>query len=296
MELICPKCKSTFEENTQFCITDGTKLVKKQNLIPRCEICKTSYQNGIKFCPKDGGKIKIEFVKSITLEINDKIVNYKLASFKERFLARLFDTLIVGIFFIPIFPAWLYYSILQSGKLQATIGQRALGIKVVSISKNNVSFGQATGRFFAYFLNIVTFGYGFLKFFYSDNSQCLHDDLSNILVVKSELPRIKLPPFLIIIVCILLVLIGGLNLLEFTDIFYDPIKWITNFSLLFVVIGLIKMKKWANHLYAIILILHFINFLIYFLLDKEPNGDFFWTSVLHILFLIICYSQIKKMD
>lgn len=58
-KLICPKCKSLYDSNTKFCTRDGSKLVEKDSIKPRCVICDTPYDDKLKFCPKDGGKIKV---------------------------------------------------------------------------------------------------------------------------------------------------------------------------------------------------------------------------------------------
>ena len=56
---VCPKCKTSYPTNTKFCVNDGSKLVRQQDLIPKCVICNTSYSDDIKFCPRDGGEVKI---------------------------------------------------------------------------------------------------------------------------------------------------------------------------------------------------------------------------------------------
>lgn len=111
---------------------------------------------------------------------------YELASFGARLGARLIDVLIIIIpnSIIPIVPAWLYWSLMQSGKSQATVGQNALGIKVIGTRGQKVTFGMATGRFFGNFLNILTFFIGFLMFFMNNKRQCLHDMISGCIVVK----------------------------------------------------------------------------------------------------------------
>jgi len=59
-----------------------------------------------------------------------------------------------------------------------------LGIKVIGIRGQKVTFGMATGRFFGNFLNILTFFIGFLMFFMNNKRQCLHDMISGCIVVK----------------------------------------------------------------------------------------------------------------
>jgi uncharacterized RDD family membrane protein YckC len=132
------------------------------------------------------GKLTIHNDKSITIETKTEIIKYQFASFGARFGARLIDVLIIIIpnSFIPIIPAWLYWSLQHSGINQSTIGQNALGIKTLSLDGSKITFGQATGRFFGNFLNILTIFIGYFLFFFSDKKQCLHDNLSGCIVVK----------------------------------------------------------------------------------------------------------------
>lgn len=132
------------------------------------------------------GKLTLNSDKSVTVETDNELITYQFASFGARFGARLIDVLIniIPNSFIPIIPAWLYWSLQQSGKDQCTVGQKALGIKTLSLDGSKISFGQATGRFFGNFLNIFTFFIGFIMFFFNDKNQCLHDFLSGCIVVK----------------------------------------------------------------------------------------------------------------
>ena len=132
------------------------------------------------------GKLTIHIDKSITVETKTEIIKYQFASFSARLGARLIDVLIIIIpnSFIPIIPAWLYWSLQHCGINQSTIGQNALGIKTLSIDGAKITFGQATGRFFGNFLNILTIFIGYIMFFFSDKIQCLHDNLSGCNVVK----------------------------------------------------------------------------------------------------------------
>lgn len=57
--LICPKCRVSYPSDIKFCVNDGSKLVREEDLIPRCLICNKKYPDDIKFCPIDGGKIRV---------------------------------------------------------------------------------------------------------------------------------------------------------------------------------------------------------------------------------------------
>ncbi|MFB8734274.1 RDD family protein [Bacillus sp. SL00103] len=55
----------------------------------------------------------------------------------------------IGAILVGIVVTWLYYAIMESSKLQGTLGKMALGIKVTRVTGEKVTFGRATGRFFA---------------------------------------------------------------------------------------------------------------------------------------------------
>lgn len=115
-------------------------------------------------------------------------VTYELATFWQRLAARLIDTAIILIpnFIVPIFPAWFYWAMQQSGERQATVGQRAVGIKVVNKNGERINFRQASAKLFANYLSIFTFLLGYLMFFFNAKNQCLHDYLSGCIVVKAR--------------------------------------------------------------------------------------------------------------
>lgn len=135
------------------------------------------------------GILKITKDKVISVDTGYEVVYYTFASFGERMLGRFIDVLIVIIpsILIPILPAWIYWSVLLSGEKQSTIGQRVMGIKTLSLDGEYITFWQATGRFFGNILNAF-FGIGILMFFFSSKNQCLHDNISDCIVVK-ELTR-----------------------------------------------------------------------------------------------------------
>ena len=81
---------------------------------------------------------------------------------------------------------WLYFAIQESSASQATIGKRALGLKVTSMNGGRISFGQASGRFFGKILSAIILLIGFLMMLWDDKKQTLHDKLAGTLVVKSK--------------------------------------------------------------------------------------------------------------
>lgn len=114
---------------------------------------------------------------------------------------------------------WLYFALQESSAQQATLGKRALGIKVTDGNGARIGFGRATGRFFGKLLSGLIFAIGFMLAGWTQKKQALHDMLANTLVVFRDvqpgqpLPTVR-PPMpwygwaLNILLIALLVLIG----------------------------------------------------------------------------------------
>lgn len=79
---------------------------------------------------------------------------------------------------------WLYYALMESSPTQGTLGKMALGIKVTDLHGNRISFGRATGRYFAKLLSLVVLGIGFLMIAFTEKKQGLHDMIAGCLVVN----------------------------------------------------------------------------------------------------------------
>ena|ERR1700730_3449568 len=97
----------------------------------------------------------------------------RYAGFWMRFLAYLVDALLMSAVFFPlgfglgltigasgvdansrhvnlgsngvsIVVGWLYYSLLESSSWQGTLGKKLLGMRVMDLNGNRISFGRAT--------------------------------------------------------------------------------------------------------------------------------------------------------
>lgn len=79
--------------------------------------------------------------------------------------------------------AALYYSLQESSVHQATLGKRALGIKVTDLDGRRLTRSQAVGRWFAAALSYMTLYIGFLMAAFTHRKQALHDIVANTLVV-----------------------------------------------------------------------------------------------------------------
>lgn len=150
-----------------------------------------------------------------------------------RFVAYILDRIIVGILFMPVgiifmvrmaaqfrqFPPndpadflpffrfiwiivplaigaqWLYEALLTSSTWQATVGKRALNLKVTDELGNRISFARATGRFFAKIISYFTFEIGYIMAGFTARKQALHDMIAGTLVMKTNIaPVTSAPP------------------------------------------------------------------------------------------------------
>ena len=121
------------------------------------------------------------------------------AGFWRRFVAWIVDALVLLIpnvilalvnLVVPflgsvlgIILGWLYFAIMESSNSQATIGKMTMGIIVTDARGNKISFGQATGRYFAKILSSLILLIGYLMAGWTAKKQALHDMIADTLVV-----------------------------------------------------------------------------------------------------------------
>lgn len=147
----------------------------------------------------------------ITNAPNSTSTTYYYSSFGDRMGAYIIDIVIFNIVFFCIFlvailalnsagalndttftclqlssilALWLYYSLLESSPLQATLGKKACRLIVADMAGNKISFWKASGRYFAMILSFATFGIGFIMCSFTQKRQCLHDIVAGCQVLK----------------------------------------------------------------------------------------------------------------
>jgi uncharacterized RDD family membrane protein YckC len=83
--------------------------------------------------------------------------------------------------------AWLYYAWMESSASQGTLGKMLLGLAVTDMNGEAITFGRASGRFFARFItNLVPFVAGYLMAGLTRKKQALHDVLASCLVLRKQ--------------------------------------------------------------------------------------------------------------
>jgi uncharacterized RDD family membrane protein YckC len=92
---------------------------------------------------------------------------------------------------VTIVGRWLYWSLMESSSWQATLGKKALGLYVTDLEGNRISFGKASGRFWAgrgissvptlgglyYLVDCICCGF-------TERKQAVHDMIASCLVMR----------------------------------------------------------------------------------------------------------------
>ena len=114
-------------------------------------------------------------------------------------------------FIVGITIFWLYSSLLESSRLQATLGKLLMGMQVTDENYKKISFLKATGRHFSKILSGLLLGVGFLMIGFSEKKQGLHDEIAGTYVIlKSGKGKNSSLIILIGISILILPLIGSL--------------------------------------------------------------------------------------
>ncbi len=129
------------------------------------------------------------------------------AGFWIRFAALLIDSVVVGTVTQVLTTAgfavstglgvltWLlgfaggvaYYAFLEGGPTGQTLGKRICTIRVVDAGtlQPGVGVGRGVGRYFARWLSAIPLGLGYFWMLWDENSQCWHDSLTDVVVVRA---------------------------------------------------------------------------------------------------------------
>ncbi len=120
------------------------------------------------------------------------------AGFWYRFLAGIIDWIIltfisVILVLIPVlgwilsvFLYWLYFAIQHSSSRQATLGMRALDIKIYSENHSKIGFWRASGNYFVSTLSYLLLFIGFFMIGFTSRKQGLHNFVSRTLCLKTK--------------------------------------------------------------------------------------------------------------
>jgi uncharacterized RDD family membrane protein YckC len=93
---------------------------------------------------------------------------------------------IFGFIGIITLVSWFYYALSESSSWQATLGKKMLNLKVTDMTGQPISFGRASGRFFARIITkLIPFGVGYILAGFTEKKQAIHDMIANCLVLRN---------------------------------------------------------------------------------------------------------------
>jgi uncharacterized RDD family membrane protein YckC len=159
--MYCPNCGVRLEGNPKYCSNCGTELDLPDFMETQSAGMTTTGHAG--------------FWLRLVAWIIDAIV-VVVVSFMIRLVPIPFGPLLI------ILIIWLYYALMESSPTRATLGKMALGIVVMDMYGNRVSFGRATGRYFGKIISTIILFIGYLMIAFTEKKQGLHDIMADTLV------------------------------------------------------------------------------------------------------------------
>ena len=188
-----------------------------------CVRCGAATPETSRFCPQCGVSVSAAPALAVaTMEVPRRAtVHFVYAGFWLRFLAMIVDGIIftpvviivavltgiavpelgphrldkpavvafvvagyVGLAVAAAIGTWLYYTLMESSRYQATLGKMVLGIQVTDLEGNRISLARANGRYFGKVLSKMVLYIGFIMAAFTEKKQALHDVIAGCLVVR----------------------------------------------------------------------------------------------------------------
>jgi uncharacterized RDD family membrane protein YckC len=196
----CRTCGKEIADNAAVCVHCDAKPLAGDKYCPTCGI---TTGPKAEYCIKCGTNLVEASAKNA----------FEYAGFWRRFVAVIIDGLLLNItghfvfgkfgvpflFFTKVNPSvigkfsfsyivlgWIYYTLMESSSLQATLGKMALSIIVTDFEGKRISFARATGRHFAKIISGIILYIGFIMAGFTAKKQALHDIIANCLVIKKQ--------------------------------------------------------------------------------------------------------------
>lgn len=99
-------------------------------------------------------------------------------------------------FLAGVTTQWLYYTLFESSRWQATPGEKMCGLLVTDTQGGRIGFGKANGRYWGSVISALLLCIGFLMIGWTKRKQGLHDKMAGTLVLRrlgSARDRVVLP-------------------------------------------------------------------------------------------------------
>jgi len=182
--MVCSKCGTQNPDDANFCIGCGAKFISRSE-----DISSASYSGFASFWER----FLAYCIDSAILTLGSVVVGFMGAFFIGFVMALMgmeieaMEDFFVVLYYILAFGlSWLYFTIMESSKLQATPGKKICNLVVTDTSGNRISFLRANGRFWSKFISGAIFAIGYIMAAFTEKHQALHDMIAETLVVKKK--------------------------------------------------------------------------------------------------------------
>jgi len=173
--VFCQKCGHKNQDGATFCAACGTKISNSGNA-SMLGATSASYAG---FWIRVGAYCIDVVVLLIPILLISSLLKLSESSPSEAGVTKLLE------FFFNVMVWWIYMAVLNSSAWQASVGKKVLGLKVVDKNMNRLTFGRASGRYFAEFVSALPLGIGYILGAWTKKKQCLHDLIVGTYVIKA---------------------------------------------------------------------------------------------------------------
>jgi len=188
--MFCPNCGQQTEQEAKFCSQCGGRLPVAAGTV--------TTQQTVQLPRAASITLYAGFWKRLAALILDWLITLIPGSLIAAMLAGLmvmgFGSGVLGFAEIRVLLGpigfllwWLYFAYMESSEKQATYGKRIMGIKVVDLQGNRITFRRASGRVFAKIVSGITLAVGYLMAAFTKRKQALHDMMASCLVVNKAI-------------------------------------------------------------------------------------------------------------
>jgi uncharacterized RDD family membrane protein YckC len=115
------------------------------------------------------------FIDGVIVGVAGGVINYLL--FRDNFVSSSAFSIVIR---------WLYDAFQESSPAMATLGKKAMRVKVTDLNGGRISFGQATGRHFGKYISGVILCIGYFMMLWDHRRQTLHDRMAGTLVISED--------------------------------------------------------------------------------------------------------------
>jgi uncharacterized RDD family membrane protein YckC len=182
--MICSKCGTENPSDAKFCIGCGVKIFDaSMDVSPAFDVDYASFWE----------RFLAYLIDSAVLTLGSVVVGFLGAFFVGFVMAimgmeveEMEDLFIVLYYILAFVLSWLYFTIMESSRMQATLGKKVLNLTVTDMSDKRITFGKATGRYWSKLISGAIFCVGYIMAAFTEKHQALHDMIAGTLVVKKK--------------------------------------------------------------------------------------------------------------